>query len=152
MTTWSEFEAAAPELATKGWQLLERSGHGEALLATVREGVPPRIHPVSIDVLDGELWVVVLPSPKLTDMLRDGRYALHSHHDPAAPDEFMVRGHARHIDDEHTRASVGGRWHFEMDATSALFALSIESAVLGTRGRDEWPPRYSRWSAARDHV
>ena len=107
MTTWAEFEAAAPEMARSGRRLLEASGHGSGLLATVREGTPPRIHPVSVDIIDGELWVFLLPSPKLTDMVRDGRYALHTHHDLAAPDEFMIRGRARHVEDEHIRAKIG---------------------------------------------
>ena len=149
MTTWAEFEAAAPEMARSGRRLLEASGHGSGLLATVREGTPPRIHPVSVDIIDGELWVFLLPSPKLTDLVRDGRYALHTHHDLAAPDEFMIRGRARHVEDEHIRAKIGSQWHFEVDETNGLFALSVESAVFGARGPDEWPPRYSRWSAAR---
>jgi hypothetical protein len=149
MTSWAEFEAAAPEIAREGRRLLVAPGHGSGLLATVREGSPPRIHPVSVDVIDGELWVFVLPSPKLTDLLRDRRYALHTQHDLAAPDEFMVRGWARHIEDDHTRAAIGSQWHFEVDETYALFALSVESAVFGARGPDEWPPRYSRWSAGR---
>ena len=148
MTSWAEFETAAPEIAANGRRLLEATGHGSGLLATVQEGSPPRIHPVSVGVSEGELWVFVLPSPKLTDLIRDRRYALHTLHDPNAPDEFMIRGWARQVDDEEVRKAVGSQWSFEVDETNTLFALSVESAVFGARGPDEWPPRYTRWSAS----
>jgi hypothetical protein len=45
MTTWSDLEAADPSIAAKGRALLERSGIGEGLLATVRGAAAPRIHP-----------------------------------------------------------------------------------------------------------
>jgi hypothetical protein len=145
MVTWSELDAAAPDIATEGRRLLYARGDGEALLATVRGDEPPRIHPINVGVVDGRLYAFLLRSAKRIDLERDGRYALHTHQDPAAPDEFSVRGHARLIDDADVRAAVGGSWFFEIDETYHLFEFSIDSAVLGLRGPDEWPPRYTRW-------
>lgn len=43
MTTWAEFEASAPEIASTGWRLLDRDDTGQALLATVSGSAAPRI-------------------------------------------------------------------------------------------------------------
>jgi hypothetical protein len=149
MSTWSEFEAATPALASAGWQILRRSGSssndGDGLLATVRGDLPPRIHPVSVAIVDGHLYVFVLQSAKLRDLEQDGRYALHAILDPGAPDEFMIRGHARRTDGAARDAAVAV-WSFTPDETYILFELLVESAVVGRRGPDDWPPRYETWA------
>ncbi len=146
LATWSEFESAAPSVASRGRELLYRSGEGEALIATVREDGLPRIHPVNVGIVDGRLWVFVIArSPKARDLGLDGRYSLHAHMDPAAPDEFEVRGRAAIVESED-RATVAGGWYFEIDDGYQLYELSIGSALLGLRGPDEWPPRYQTWS------
>jgi hypothetical protein len=146
--TWSDLEAAAPELAAAGRLLFERTGSGEGLLATVRADQPPRIHPISFEIVDGRLYAFILKSAKRVDLERDGRYALHAHQDPAAPSEFLVRGRASLIADAAVRARVAGGWPFEVDDSYALFELSIESALLGSRpSADDWPPRYASWTA-----
>jgi hypothetical protein len=145
MVTWSELDAAAPDIAAEGRRLLYARGDGEALLATVRGDEPPRIHPINVGVVDGRLYAFLLRSAKRVDLEQDGRYALHAHQDPAAPAEFSVRGRARLVDNADVRAAVGGSWFFEIDETYHLFEFSIDSAVLGLRGPDEWPPRYTRW-------
>jgi hypothetical protein len=145
MVTWSELDAAAPDIAAEGRRLLYARGDGEALLATVRGDESPRIHPINVGVVDGRLYAFLLRSAKRVDLEQDARYALHTHQDPAAPDEFSVRGRARLIDDAEVRAAVAGSWFFEIDETYHLFEFSIDSAVLGLRGPNQWPPRYTRW-------
>lgn len=148
MATWAEFAAAAPELAAEGRGLLYARGHGEALLATVREGEPPRIHPISVAVVDGGLYAFLLKSAKRVDLEQDGRYALHSHLDPAAPNEFEVRGRARVIGNP-VRSTVAAGWSFEVDDGYELFEFSIESALVGRRPTaDDWPPKYATWRPA----
>ncbi len=148
MATWAEFEAAAPDLAAEGRRLIYRDGVGEALLATVRGAEPPRIHPVNIGIVGDRLYAFVLRSPKRSDLEQDGRFALHTHQDPAAPSEFMVRGRARPVRDEAARSAVAAGWSFEVDETYELFEFSLEAALLGARSSpDEWPPRYSFWTA-----
>ena len=98
-------------------------------------------------IIEGGLYVFVLDSAKRRDLEEDGRYALHAHQDKAAPDEFSVRGRARLIHAGDLRDRVATGWFFEVDDTYWLFELAIETAILGERGADEWPPRYTRWSA-----
>ena len=82
----------------------------------------------------------------LPDLEEDGRYALHTHQDPAAPSEFALRGRARLVEDGPEREGAATVWAFTVDATYALFELSIETALLGARATaDEWPPRYTSW-------
>jgi hypothetical protein len=145
MASWSDFDAGAPELARDGRALLERDGHGSGLLATVRGELAPRIHPVSVGIVDGHLYTFVLQSAKLRDLQQDGRYALHAHVDLAAPDEFMVRGRAVETG-EPARSRAASGWWFVVDKTYILFELMVDSAVLGRRPTaDDWPPRYTTW-------
>ncbi|HEX5823996.1 MAG TPA: pyridoxamine 5'-phosphate oxidase family protein [Candidatus Limnocylindrales bacterium] len=148
MATWAEFEVAAPELAAAGRRQIVRGGVGEMLLATVRGDEPPRIHPINVEIVEGRLYAFILPSAKRRDLERDGRYALHTHQDPASPSEFMVRGRASVVDSVVRRSAAAAQWSFEPDDTYALFEFSIEAALLGVRETaDDWPPVYSRWSA-----
>jgi len=146
--TWAGFEAAAPDIAAAGLRLIGARG-GEAMLATVRDPDPPRIHPVNVAVVDGRLYAFVIGrSPKRLDLETDGRFAMHTHVDPAAPTEVVLRGRARPVDDAAERSRVAALWAFEVDETYTLFAFSIETALLGTRATaDDWPPRYTSWSS-----
>ena len=144
---WADLAAADPELAASGRAILERSGHGTGLLATIRGDLPPRIHPMSVEILDGRLLTVALAgSAKAADLEQDGRYALHSHQDPAKPDEFQVRGRAVVISDAAVRAAAVARWHFEVADDDLVVELRIEHALLGERpDASTWPPVYRSW-------
>jgi hypothetical protein len=149
MVTWAEFADAAPEIAAEGRRLIYARGDGEALLATVRDDDLPRIHPINVAIIDDRLYAFVIGrSPKRLDLELDGRYALHTHQDPLAPSEVMLRGTARRVDvpDEIERVAAG--WAFDVDDTYALFEFSIERALLGARRTaDDWPPHYVSWRA-----
>jgi hypothetical protein len=150
VVTWAEFSAAAPDLAASGRELLYRRGDGEAMLATVRGDEPPRVHPINVGISGNGLYAFLLRSVKRQDLAQDGRFALHAHQDPAAPSEFLVRGRARRVDDPETVSSVAADWYFAVDETYHLYEFFIESALLGTRTADEWPPRYTTWAAPSD--
>jgi hypothetical protein len=148
MATWAEFAAEAPQIAEKGRALLYRTGDGEALLATVRDDDPPRIHPIAIRVVDGGLYAFILRSPKQTDLEHDGRYALHAYPDAEVPHEFQIRGRVRVVDDK-TRAALAANWSFDVGNGKA-FEFLIDQAIVGERpSRDAWPPVYSSWSSER---
>ncbi|HEX7495808.1 MAG TPA: pyridoxamine 5'-phosphate oxidase family protein [Candidatus Limnocylindrales bacterium] len=149
MASWADFEASNPILAAAGRALLYRTETGEALLATVRGDDPPRIHPIWVGIVGGRMYAFILKSAKRTDLERDGRFALHTHVDPTAPSEFSIRGRARLVDAAELRTEVGGSWYFEVDETYELFDFDIDAAILGVRDNaDEWPPRYTSWSAS----
>ena len=150
VVTWAELEAAAPDLSAAGRRLLYRGGHGQALLATVRGDELPRIHPISVGIGDGRVYAFINRSAKGLDLELDGRYALHSHPDAIAPSEFELRGRAQLIAAEAIRSTVAADWSFTVDETYRLFEFGIDSALLGWRDSpDEWPPRYTSWSAGR---
>ncbi|HEX5038884.1 MAG TPA: pyridoxamine 5'-phosphate oxidase family protein [Candidatus Limnocylindria bacterium] len=148
MATWAEFESAEPELAARARRLLSPGDDGRAMLATVRAAGAPRIHPISVAIVDGELLAFILPSAKLTDLETDGRYALHAQYDPRHPNELMLRGRVREVTDANLRAMAIGSWAFEPDDTYRLFAFDIESVLAGKRDSpSDWPPMYQRWNA-----
>ena len=145
--SWSELEVAAPDITATGQRLFYARGDGEAILATIRGDGLPRIHPVNVGLVDGRLYTFVIgSSPKRVDLERDGRYAIHSHQDPAAPSEVALRGHARKVEVGPERDQVAGGWPFSVDDSYVLFELTIASALLGARATaEDWPPRYTAW-------
>jgi Pyridoxamine 5'-phosphate oxidase len=77
VASWSEVEAAAPDLAARARQLLDAFTH--KTLATLRRDGSPRISGTEIEFADGELWLGSMwRSMKALDVLRDPRFALHS--------------------------------------------------------------------------
>jgi len=147
MVSWAELEAAAPRITEAGRRLLYARGDGEAILATIRGDGLPRIHPVNIGIVDGRLYTFVIgSSAKRIDLERDGRYAIHSHQDPAAPSEVALRGHARRVDAGAERDRAAADWPFTVDDSYILFELTIAAALFGDRPTsDDWPPRYTAW-------
>jgi len=132
MATWSELAADAPELGSAGHALLHQFGPGLGYLATVRRDGGPRVHPFCPIIVEPELYGLIGPSPKQRDLFRDGRYAVHSFPSPDRDDEFTFTGRARH----------------ETDV--ALDVARVLPARYEPRGEpDNWPPRYSKWTAPR---
>ena len=77
MASWSDFEAAAPELAEKVRAHLD--AHVHKTLATVRRDGSPRISGTETRLVDGELWIGSMwRALKALDLQRDPRFALHS--------------------------------------------------------------------------
>jgi len=142
VVSWSEFAAAAPDLAEVGQRQLTQFGVGLAFLATVRADGGPRLHPVCPVVSHGRLFVLITPeSPKRQDLLRDGRYALQPFPQPkAGSDEFYVSGRARVIADEATRAAVLKDARHMADASETVFELAVER-VLHTRWENVLTPQ-----------
>jgi len=149
MATWAEFERARPELARRGREVMYRSGDGEGMLVTVREGVPPRVHPVNAGVVDGHFYAFVqAKSAKRRDLDDDGRYAFHTHLDPQAPSEFLVRGRAVPVTEPGLRSRIAANWFFTVGDDYPLYELLIDHALLGDRATaNDWPPVYTTWSA-----
>ena len=77
MPSWSEFEAAAPELAARVRERLD--AHTHKTIATIRRDGSPRISGIESRFEDGELLIGSMwHGVKALDLLRDPRFALHS--------------------------------------------------------------------------
>ena len=85
MPSWSDFEAAAPELAAEVRARLE--AHKHKTIATLRRDGSPRISGTEATFGDGELWIGSMwQARKALDLQRDPRFALHSGSDE--PDDW----------------------------------------------------------------
>ena len=87
-------------------------------------------------------------SPKRRDLLRDGRFALHTFPNPTVDDEFTVSGRATRVDDPAVRKIVYDTYvatgAFTSDDT--LFELRFDRALHAKyETRPSWPPVYTRW-------
>jgi hypothetical protein len=145
-STWARFGADAPELADAGRQLLAVPGFGFGYLATVSAAGSPRIHPINPFVADGHLVAYIVPSPKLTD-LREGRpYALHSTGSADVDDEFLVIGHAAHVNDPSLSEVARAACPFAPGPDHVLVELGVERVLWGHyEPRGIFPPHYRRW-------
>ena len=90
MASWSEVEAAAPELAERVKERFESTGLG--MLAKLRRYGSPRISGIEPLFALDELWLgMMLGSRKAADLQRDPRLALHN----ATEDKQVTNGDAR---------------------------------------------------------
>jgi hypothetical protein len=141
---WEDFERSAPELAAFGRDRLEGR---VAFLATVRPDGSPRVHPVEAWFAAGRVFVRMWPtSPKVRDLQRDPRYALHSLRDnfEGADGEFFVAGCAARVDDPTLIAAASVGKHDPQQYV--LFEFGIDEAI-GTTYEDDEPVR-RRWRAS----
>jgi len=109
MIRWAEFEARNAELAAVGKERLFQFGPGLAFLATVRSDGGPRVHPICPVLAEGGLYFfAVSSSPKLGDLRRDGRYALHCFPPPpeGRDEEFYCTGRVEIVEDASIRAAA----------------------------------------------
>jgi hypothetical protein len=158
MATWSEFTQSDPEMAEAGRARLYQFGVGLAFLGTVRPDGVARLHPVCPLLTDEELYLFVIPSPKRTDLLRDGRCALHSFPAEDNEDAFGITGRATPVDDASTRARLAAQFSaeraniggIEPGADDQLFVLSIDECFLTkTKGHGDPKPEHRWWREAR---
>lgn len=106
MPSWSEVEAAAPELAARARGLLD--AHVHKTLATLRRDGSPRLCGIEVRFADGELWLESMwMARKAVDLRRDPRFALHSGSDdpPAWRGDAQVRGRVEEILDRPQTAA-----------------------------------------------
>lgn len=146
MGTWEQFARREPDLATTAQRLLTVPGTGFGYLATVGADGGPRIHPVMPVWAAGSMFVFVGPSPKLRDLRRDGRYALHSTGSQDVDDELMVAGRAVVRDEPALRESVTAACPFEPAGDTVLVELLLDRVMWAHyEPRGVFPPRYTVW-------
>lgn len=148
MSRWCDLERDEPELGTAGRQLLYQFGPGLAFLATVRPDGGPRMHPICPVIAEGGLYAFIVESPKLGDLRRDGRYALHTFPPEHTDDEFYLTGAVTEISDRELRTSVASACLHSISGDDALFEFHIARCLHAKyRERGAFPPTYTRWAA-----
>jgi hypothetical protein len=109
MASWSEVQAAAPELSELARGYFD--AHVHKTLATLRKDGSPRISGSEVIFADGEMWLGSMwRAVKALDLRRDPRFALHSGSDDA-PDwngDAKVAGRVEEIEDDGRKAEVTG--------------------------------------------
>jgi len=137
MPSWSDFEAAAPELAARVRARLD--AHVHKTLATVRRDGSPRISGTETQLADGELWIGSMwQAQKARDLQRDPRFAIHSGSDdpPGWDGDAKLAGVVEEIlDEEEVRRRNG---EAGASGPSHLFRLDLhEVSTVGlTEARD----------------
>lgn len=151
MVTWKEFALASPDLAEIGRCLLYQYKVGYAFLATIRNDGGPRLHPVCPAISNDHLYIFIEPeSPKHADLLRDGRFALHTFAPEEGDEEFYCTGFAEPVPDPIVRVEVIATYHRRPRDPEVLFELMLEH-VLHTFW-ENWPkpemrPIRTKWHA-----
>lgn len=147
---WGELEAAAPAVAARGRERLDRFGF--ALLGTIRRDGTPRISPVEVHFVRGELVVVLMArTHKLRDVLRDPRVVLNAvvtdAQDPGG--ELKLRGRLVPVSDPELCAAaadvVEAESGWRPPADWRIFALDVDDAAYVAW--DAGHMRMDRWSA-----
>jgi hypothetical protein len=146
MPSWSEFEAAAPQLAERVRARLD--AHTHKTLATIRRDGSPRISGTETTLRDGELWIGSMwQARKAHDLQRDPRFALHSGSDE--PSEWKgdakLAGVAEEITDPDRVAAING--DSAPSGPSHLFRLDlreVSTVALDETGKaieiEVWTP------------
>ncbi len=156
--TWKDLSAVRPDLAAAGRRLLYTHGIGLGFLATIRADGGPRVHPICPILTESALFGMIIPGPKLDDLRRDPRYALHGETfpPPDQDDGFYVTGTAREVSDPVvweqvalqilTERAMTERWPgFE---SQVLFEFRVERCLLTlTRAADGFPAGHTVWHA-----
>lgn len=146
MATWRQLADGAPDLAATARDLLTVPGTGFGYLATVGPDRAPRIHPVMPVWAAGSMFAFIGPSPKLRDLRRDGRYALHSTGSADVDDELMVAGRAVVRGEEDLRAAVTAACPFVPAEDTVLVELLLERVMWAHYApRGVFPPQYVVW-------
>jgi len=156
MPTWGEFRESQPDLAAAGRALLYNFGIGLGFLATVRADGGPRVHPICPILTDDHLFGLIVPGPKLDDLRRDGRFALHSETvpPPNQDDAFYLTGVATEVTDASTWEQVATQFLAERELETrgpdfdrqVLFEFPFERCLLTlTESRDGLPAGHTIW-------
>lgn len=156
MLSWADFRTLRPDLTDAGRELLCQWDIGLGFLSTVRRDGGPRLHPICPIVTESGLYAFIIPSPKLHDLLRDGRFALHSYPRPDDEDAFYLTGAVREVEDGAARGAIGeafvtqpGRQGPTPDFDDqTLVEFLIDTCLLTrTTGPGDPTPRHTVWKA-----
>ena len=134
MASWSEFEAAAPELAERVRARLD--AHVHKTLATVRRDGSPRISGTETQLVDGELWIGSMwHARKALDLQRDTRFALHSGSEdpPEWEGDAKLAGVVEEVTDPERVKEING----EAAAAGPSHLFRLDLREVSTVGLDD---------------
>jgi hypothetical protein len=146
MVTWQAFETESPELAAFGRERIHRR---VSFLATIHADGGPRVHPVTPWIFDGHLYVRMFDtSPKVADLTRDPRYALHSmmDNDDGIGGEVALRGQAEPVPDPGTIEVAFAAVADFTDRPLVLFEFLVDEVATTVYEGDQTERR--RWRPA----
>jgi hypothetical protein len=130
MLTWGQFKAAQPELAEAGQGLICQFGVALGFLGTTRKDGAPRVHPIAPQFAGEGLYALITPSLKRNDLLRDGRYALHSYPCPENEDAFYITGRVRLIPNEVQRRELWAAYVGDPERLGNTAAMDLGEQVI----------------------
>lgn len=137
-------------MASLGHRVLSK--YGMAYLATVRPDGGPRIHPISPVIMNGRVYIGVMPNtPKRRDLDRDGRCVIHTLPGPNDA-EIYLTGRARPIAAEQVEVLIQqAPPNVRIARDTNLYELDLERVNCTTFqnvGLDQRPsPTRTRWAA-----
>jgi len=146
--SWKLFEDNCPELASLGFEKLNRK---IVYLAILKKDGSPHLNPVTPFIGNGMLFMFTEPtSPKIHALRRDGRYAMHSSVSRAGPlIEFLVSGSTKEISDPVVRRQVERIAAAPVvDDSYVLFDFQVER-VLAVTYDEEKKKGVRRWRRAK---
>jgi hypothetical protein len=134
MASWSEFAAAAPELAERVRARLD--AHRHKTIATIRRDGSPRISGTETELRDGELWIGSMwQALKARDLQRDPRFALHSGSDE--PDDWGGDAKLAGIAEEITEPERVNELNGEATGGDPSHLFRLELREVSTVGLDD---------------
>ena len=142
--TWGKFAAIDPALAAFGEQ---RLSNRVSYLATIRSDGGPRVYPVTPHFANATCFVYMEPtSPKVSDLERDARYALHCYveNNDGGDGEFGIRGSAERLNDPLRRRQLfdaARAQGFKPRERYVLFELRVGVAFSTTYDSEGLPNR-----------
>ncbi len=132
MTSWNDFGAVEPDLATRVEKLFRSYKHHT--MATLRRDGSPRISGTEVEFTDGQLRLGMMAGARRADDLRrDSRVAIHSHNVEPPDDDAVWSGEAKlsgRAEEVRGDGDEGADW----------FRIDIEEVVL------------TRWGTPADHL
>ena len=142
-----------------GEQMFYEHGLGLGFLGTSRPDGGPRVHPITPVLFEGSLFGMIVPGPKLRDLHRDGRYALHSETfpPPRHDDAFYITGKVRQSSDRSLWEGVASQMLAERKLREGwpgfedqvLFEFLIGSCLVTlTNARQELSAGHTVWRAS----
>jgi hypothetical protein len=122
--------------------------HGYPFLATVDNQSGPRLHPVAPIMSSQGLFIAVhRGSPKVRDIYRDPRIALHSTVVPPDDEEFSVRGLAHEVVGESVRAASVAGASGGAQLSDELSLFEVDLVEVGWAWWELGKPTRLRWAS-----